>query len=174
MRIHVLGLGKSLEEYKPNAEISIGVNDIFSRIETDFIVCIDPPNRFTDQRIETINNSTPVKFFTNRNEWEHVKGYHLITLNPVRGSVKELRSDKICYSNNSPFVACVMAYKLGAKEIVLHGVDFVDHHALSKSEQFSRAMNDFKKLNDELKKYRVKLFVSSKYSTLSEFLPLYR
>lgn len=124
-------------------------------------------------RINTIVKSTPLKFFTNRKEWENVKGYQFINLAQVRGSLKELRSDKVCYSNNSPFVACVMAYKMGAKEIVLHGVDLVDHHALSKTEQFARAINDFKNLNNELKRDRVKMLVSSKYSKLSDFLPLY-
>ena len=34
----------------------------------------------------------------------------------------------INYSNNSPFIACVIAYHMGAKNIFLDGVDFTQNH----------------------------------------------
>lgn len=175
MRIHILGLGDTKQEYlKYSNDVSIGVNDIHSFIKTDFVVCIDRPSRFTEERKFAILNTKSLGFFTNIDEWNNVENYKLINFANVRGSLDELNSDRYCYSNNSPFVACILAYKMKAKEIILHGVDLINHHALSRNEQQARALNDYAKLNNRLKNYGVKMYVSSKVSKLSDFLPLYR
>ena len=43
MRVAVLGLGTTLKFYKEGFDLTIGVNDIWSRVKTDHVVCVDPP-----------------------------------------------------------------------------------------------------------------------------------
>lgn len=175
MKIHVIGLGDTKEEYlKYQNELSIGVNDVHSFVNTDFVVCIDKPHRFSEDRKNIILNTKSLGFFTNLIEWNTIENFNLINLALIRGSLDELNSSNYCYSNNSPFVACILAYKMKAKEIILHGVDLINHHALSRTEQQSRALKDYSNLNNRLKNYGIKMYVSSKSSKLSDFLPLYR
>ena len=62
---------------------------------------------------------------------------------------------------------------MGAKEIVLHGVDFRTHPNF-KSHSLDRARKDFLGLSKELKKRGVKMYVGSEWSMLSEFLPVWK
>ena len=169
MRFDVLGLGESLNNYTPTGNKTIGVNDIWSRVKTGHVVCVDLPNRFTPERLKTIINSN-CEFYTPLIEWEGLRQINKIALVNARGSLKELDSqDKVCYSNNSAFVACVMAWKLGAKELYLYGVDF-NTHPNFKDESFIRVINDFKNLYSEFQKRGVEIYVT-KESVLSEFIP---
>jgi hypothetical protein len=70
-------------------------------------------------------------------------------------------------------VACILAYKLGAKEIVLHGVDLIDHPHI-KGHSKEKALLDYKNLNKAFNSRGVKLFVGSKDSSLSNFLDVYQ
>jgi hypothetical protein len=103
---------------------------------------------------------------------ELLPNFQLIEFNNGRGIVDHLDSKKFCYSISSPYVAAVLAYKLGAKRIVLHGVDFVTHENF-KNAKLEKAKNDFRKLNEAFKLRGVELMVSSSFSALSEFLPLW-
>lgn len=174
MTINVLGLGESLKYYKEDGNISIGVNDIHSRIKTDFVVCVDHPEVFSPERLETILKTECKGFYSQLFEWHlyMVENFQKIEFNRGRGILDGLDSDRFCYSNSSPYVATVLAYKLGAKEIILHGVDFKTHQHF-KGNSKDRALNDFKNLSIELKKRGVFLYVGNKYSELAKFLPIY-
>ena len=171
MTIEVLGLGESIKNYKPNGNITIGVNDIYKYVKTDYIVMVDPPNRFNEaDRLKTIMESTPKKFYCNH-VW-NVPNFELITLASPRGELGKLDTKEYCYSNNSAFVACILAYKMKAKEIVLHGVDFVNHNQLCHQNNLNRIIKDFTNLRNEFERRNVKLYVSSSYSLLSKILQL--
>lgn len=171
MTIEVLGLGESIKNYRPNKNITIGVNDIYKYVKTDFIIMVDPPKRFFENdRLKTIIESTPKKFYCNYS-WP-VPNFELIELASPRGSLVDLDSERYCYSNNSAYVACVLAYKLKARRIVLHGVDFTNHHTLGKQNNQSRILHDFGCLKKELNKRGVFIFVSSADSLLAKIFPL--
>lgn len=172
--IHVLGLGESLDNYSPDGNSTIGVNDIHSRIKTDYVVCVDHPKAFTPDRLTTIYQTGCKGFYSQVIAWDRVKNFKLIEFAPGRGRLLELDSEKFCYSSSSPYVACVLAYKLGAKQIVMHGVDFRTHknfEAFNKQESLKK---DFKNLSKELKRRGIQLFVGSDWSMLSEFLPVWK
>jgi len=171
---HVLALGESLNTYIPNPEHStIGVNDIFRKHKTNLLVVCDPMNRFTPERRQVIFNSRPDFLFTSFDDWKVHPKYKRIQLAKGRGRLDDLDTpDVFPYSNNSPFVACVIAYKLGAKKIILHGADFRTHPALSKPINLQRIKTDFSNLVALLSKRGVELNVSSPVSFLSDFVPL--
>jgi hypothetical protein len=174
MKINVLGLGDSLEHYVPDNNITIGVNDIHKHIKTDYVVCIDHMTAFSKDRLEVIMKTKCKGFYSQIVDWGLIiPNFKFIEFNTGRGLLHKLDNDKFCYSNNSPFVACILAYKLGAKEIILHGVDLIDHPHI-KGNSKEKALLDYKNLNKALKSRGVKLFVGSKDSSLSNFLEVYQ
>lgn len=172
MKLNVLGLGESLKDYKKDGCITIGVNDIHSRIKTDYVVCVDVQKAFNGKRLKTIQNTKCKGFYSQCDEWKNIPNFNKIEFNRGRGLIDGLDSHKFCYSNNSTYVAVILAYKLGATEIVIWGADFVTHPNF-KGNSFDRVIEDFRKLNAELKRKGVKLFVGSNYSALSKFIDVY-
>lgn len=172
MTIHVLGLGESLKNYTPDGNITIGVNDIHSKVKTDYVVCVDEPRAFSVDRLQAIRETKCKGFYSQVDFWKCVANFNKIEFNPGRGIVTNLDSEKFCYSISSPYVATVLAYKMGATKIVLHGVDFQTHPNFLEHKK-EKALNDFRLLNDALKQRDVTLFVGSEYSALSEFVDIY-
>ena len=169
MNIDVLGLGESLKEFKPSENITIGVNDISKYYPVDFLVCVDKPDRFSKDRLKTILDSNVKKFYTHLNEWSRLKiKTQIIKLNGIRGSLKGIEGDSVCYSNNSTFVAVVIAYKIGATQINIYGADF-NTHPNFKDTLLETALDDFEKLFDYLKSKGVEINIS-KGSKLNELI----
>lgn len=170
MTIDVLGLGETVREYKPTGNITVGVNDIFKYFPVDYLVLADPPQRFPEpDRFKTIMESTPKKFLCPK-KWP-VDNFEFIQLSAGRGMFKDFDTT-YAFSNNSPFIACVHAYKLGAKEIHLYGADFNTHETLSNEQSKKTILKHYKELRLELLKRGCELKVSSKKSLLSSILPL--
>jgi hypothetical protein len=177
MKAHILGLGESLIYYEPDGAVTIGVNDIYRYHKADYIVCVDLPRVFTEERLNIITGSRPKEFITLFPEW---CAYYpktttrLISKAPAFRKFSFIDSHLYPCSNNSPFVATIHAYRLGAKEIILHGVDLKNHHALSREKTLAKAMKEYKLLNQEFQKREVKLYVGNYFSALSSFLPVYQ
>ena len=173
--IHVLGLGPSLSHYKPDGNTTIGVNDIWKHHKTDYVVCVDVPKRFDKDRLKTIIDCKPHEFYTcYPKDWNGLRNNTGLKLAPIRGSVGTLTDrNQICFSNNSAFVATVMAYHLRAKRIILHGVDFTGHKNLSDPIIQRSAIDHFVKLFFALNKWGVNLMVGSKESLLSTKMPIW-
>lgn len=174
MIIHILGLGESLKHYKPDGNITIGVNDIHKKHKTDYVVCVDHLTAFNKERLETILKTKCKGFYSQIVDWGLVvPNFKIIEFNRGRGILDELDSDRFCYSNNSPFVACILAYKLGAKKIILHGVDFIDHPHINGNSK-EKALLDYKNLNKAFLSRSIELFVGSEDTNLISFLPIYK
>lgn len=171
MKIDVLGLGESINRFNHSRNITIGVNDIFKHHSVDYLCIVDVPNKFTKERLHTILLSTPKKFFTQLDEWQPlVNNYQKIKFANGRGNLKDLNNRELfCYSNNSTFVACVIAFKLGAKEIYLYGADFNNHPNFSEN-SLNRVEKDFNDLYNALLTFGCTLYVT-KESCLSAFIP---
>lgn len=169
----VLGSGPSIKLWKPDGRIVFGVNDVGRFASVDYLICIDKPNVFTAERLEVIRNTKCKEFLTDIPYWESLhKSYKHFERTTGRGRIDLLDSDKIIYSNNSTFTATVMAYKYGAKNITLYGVDFTGHHTLSIDYKLARALRDFAGLYKALKNKGIGLFVASEESKLAGVLPV--
>lgn len=171
MKINVLGLGESLLNYTPTNTVTIGVNDIYKHFKTDHIVCVDKPNRFDINRQQIIRESTAKTFFSQLDEWKSlVNNYKKIEFAIGRGKFDELDSDKICFGCSSPLVATVIAYKMGAKEIELFGVDFNTHPNFVDN-VLNRAIREFVTLKKELDKRGVIIKTQPQSRLFSYFNP---
>ena len=171
MTAEILGLAPSVTAYKPSGNITIGVNDIFKICSVDHLIVIDNPNQFNNKRKNTILQSTPKLFISQINTWNRMKNFHLIKLANVRGSVSQIEQHNIYpYSIMSPYVAIVHAYKLGATEIIIYGVDLLNHKSLTGDSKIKRVLTDISTLNQYLIKKNVSLKVYNKSSRLSSIL----
>lgn len=181
--VKILGLGESLKGYKPDGCPTFGINDIYKYHKTNYLVCIHTPEQFNDpNRAEIIQNSTPDLFFCQFDNWK-IKPFQKLNIVPCNNFDLLDSKTTTIHSNNTPFVAAVLAYKLGFKNIVLYGCDFITHEQIridspiivtsSQTYRGSKSLTDFKTLYDVLKSKGVNLYVSSKYSGLSHVLPIY-
>lgn len=165
MTIDVLGLGESLNEYANKGNITIGVNDIYSRYNADYVVCVDTFEAFTKDRLKTILHTKCKGFYSQLECWKTVQNY----VNIKVSRTATLTDDTLKCSNNSPFVACVLAYKMGATEIVLWGVDMNTHNHF-KGLSFDKAVTDYKQLKNDLARLGVSLSIGSETSKLHGLL----
>ena len=180
MTIHILGLGESLQEFIRSHEfgafkndLTIGVNDIAAEFPAvDHVVCIDDPKAFNKERLDSILSTKCKGFYSQVESWKTIPNFKLLKFQSGRGIIRDLDSEETPYSISSPFVAAVIAYKLGAKEIVFHGVDFRTHVNFTDHRK-EKALREIKELCVELIKKEVDCFVGSDWSELSRFLPIY-
>lgn len=133
-KITILGLGPSVDLYKPDGSITIGVNDIWRVIKTDYIVCVDDVSRFTPDRLKTINDSKPKKFYSQLDCWSSRSDFEKIELQPYYPKhVCQLDLKQLPKSHCSPFVAACLAWNyFKPDEIHVYGVDLVNHPHLKK------------------------------------------
>lgn len=150
----VYGLGPSTDNVAVRAGkniIRIGVNDIGSRMDVDYLVCVDYPKAFTKERLKYIV-ANPVPMFTHINEWDGLRGNNIMFgLGLVGGrDIERMMSlGKLNYSRTSPFIACVLAAYMGFEHIGLAGVDLTQHHLksrLSEINEHFRQLNDYHKI----------------------------
>lgn len=158
--IAVLGLGESLALYQGGHDAAIGCNDIWRAVQCEYVVCLDEPKRFTEERLAVINACKPQRFYTHIDTWAHRPDYYPITLQvDYPNYICQLNIPALPKSMCSPFVAAAIAYKLhGAQEIHLYGVDLLTHPHLN-GETTKRIYKHFSTLNAALIQAGCKLVV---------------
>jgi len=172
----VCGIGPSLhtidlEKYKDH--YIIGVNDIEKYIKPNYIVIIDRLNTFPFERKMTILNSKCKEIFVNNAQFAREIGPQLFNSDvlieiSLIGINKDpwLDNQRIVHSNNSPFVACDIARRMGGTDIKIIGVDFTGHKSLDKKQQLARINRDFTTLKKAFTRKNIKLTNLSKESKL--------
>lgn len=173
MEIDVIGCGESALKYTNTGNLTVGVNDCNKIYPVDYLVCVDLPKSFQKERLRTILNSRPKKFFSQLQEWHSlILNFQKIKFSIGSGVLSDFdNKETVCYSNNSTFVAVVIAYKLGAKEINLYGADFNTHPNFIDN-NLKKTMKDFKSLNNLLflKGCKLRVTKESSLSTIIESL----
>lgn len=130
MKIACLGLGPSLKEFSPEGfDLLIGVNDIWSFVKTDVVVCVNPPKDFSYERLRVICESEPQVFYSHMVIWDSLKDMRKIDILPgFPDDFCDLDNIKFQKSYCSPFIAAQIAYKYYfATEIHLFGCDMTNH-----------------------------------------------
>ncbi|NCC70971.1 hypothetical protein EOM09_05295 [bacterium] len=147
-RAHILGLGETVLNFLKidNSDIVIGVNDICRYIPEnliDYLIVLDPYKEktqtiikgYNDKRTDVfsiIKQTKPkIAFLSQLNCWENCYNFRkieLIDYPDIPCNISKLDSNGYLWSHNSPFIGVIHAYKLGCKEIILWGVDFINHH----------------------------------------------
>lgn len=176
MLYNIIGCGETGSSWNGYG-LSIGVNDCEKTgKKVDALVLINTPDRFFAERIDTIKASK-AKIYTDDicfNSWKRYFPAPIVL--PMRrwaGGFSEKRPDRIYHSDTSPFVAMSLAFVSGAKEIVLWGVDFQNHHLYSPGKiKFNNEVNNYRSFAAALKRKDCKVYVGDKRSFLAQFLPV--
>jgi len=135
MKIAVLGLGPSLEEFiKEDYDLCIGVNDIWRYVDADAVVCLDHRKVFNADRLKYIDDCKPKAFYSQIINWDTRPDFQKIDFLPGYPD-HHCRLDIPAYQKSycSPFVAVQIAWKVyKSDEIHLFGVDLTDHPHLDR------------------------------------------
>lgn len=167
--VHLLALGPTMLE-APNFGYFMGVNDVHKYAYTHELVVVDEPEKFSPDRKKVIWHSQPANgFWSPRKAWQGHSKFRFFPL-AYNHNNHDIDHHGYIFSNNSPFVAAVHAYKQGYKDIVLWGVDFFDHPRI-KADKKVTAKKHYQWLDRVLSNKGVSLYAGSNHSPLSQYLP---
>jgi len=175
MNIDILACGESINKYKAEDDIKIGINDVCRYIDRDvvldYLVVVDGKNRFSEERLSEIYKSRYKVFVSQLVEWSDMKNFMLILLGKRNEYYKQLLEKKNPISISSPFVAVCFAYQCYKPDtITLWGVDFVTHEKLSG--RADKIKKDFAELRDALTKLGCKIQLGINYGILNNILEI--
>jgi hypothetical protein len=182
MKVSIVGCGDSAKEwFKVTCDMSIGVNDCVKfGHEVDNLVVVNTPAKFQPSyknghvnRLKTIIESKPKRFFCHNSGWKpYFPNYELVGMRPF---VLNYKRNRIYSSKTSPFVAICLAVSLGGTELIIWGVDMVNHHRWSVGKKdFGLELSHYQILFEELEKNGIKVWLGNEASTLNKFLPIYK
>ncbi len=174
----VAGCGESINELSDLRDFFvIGVNDIERVLVPDFLVVVNDYRTFTRGRWDWVRESTcPVIFSHLDNPGPITRKENLarITLGK-RGTLDLLNKQNVDHTMNSPYMAAIIAYQMGARKIAIIGVDFTQNHFFNKSgnhklNKHVKSINEeYKKLGEELIKKGVKIANLSSKSSIESW-----
>ncbi|HXR80739.1 MAG TPA: hypothetical protein VN763_07475, partial [Saprospiraceae bacterium] len=125
----VIGCGASGKDwFNTPSDLSIGCNDCskFGK-DTDWLVVVN--RHFTPEREKIILESKPKKLITHLQHWKkHFPQAEVIRMQQFG---KHLKKGHVYSSKTSPFIAVSLAFNAGANDIILHGVDLIDHKEIT-------------------------------------------
>lgn len=129
----VLGNGVSVLSYKRNDIFTIGVNDICNYYVPNILFLVDTKEKFELRKLENrtlkIENANPDFFVVYDHNWNLP---HEKTFKFDYGKHKAIENfeniDIIDTAYDSPYMATLLAAKLGFKKIGIIGVDYTDNH----------------------------------------------
>ena len=172
--IHIVACGESGRLW-PGIGISIGVNDAekFGKRCT-YLANFNHPSKFRNEpdRMKTILAGRPEKFFTHAASWRH----HFTTVELIKTHEYNRRAKKGMYyhKRTTPIVAICIAWAMGATEIVLWGVDMVNHKSYRPGmKYFDRELKAYVDLCGEIRKQGVNVCVGAAGSVLCAHLPMW-
>lgn len=180
--IIVIGCGTSSNEIKHESNniknTTIGVNDIGDIYTPTYLLVVNQPNNFIESRLKHIQYNKCDNFITHLiNDWKFEKDILIkIEIGSRNLSNFDNKNGIIDYSNNSPYMACLVAYYMGAKNIGLIGVDWTDNH-FNNADGAHRLINgnglnninkDYTELYLKLKSKNCNLYNLSQISRLTE------
>lgn len=176
MTCFVIGCGDSGKDWFTHPhDVSIGSNDSIKHgRDTDYLVLINALQGFKreKERLDLIQSSK-AKILTNSDSWKSMfRDYEKIKLVTFH---KYLKKGMVYSSKSSPFVAASIAFNMGAKDIVLWGVDMNTHHLFNPENKLrDYEVRKFESLAKLMKAQGTMMCVSSAESALSKVLPVYR
>lgn len=162
---HILGLGPSIKHFKPDGNLTIGCNDIFRICPVDFLIVVSV---LPADRNDIVWRSRPKKLLSFLPAWASHPAYEYMgILHPWRQDRKNpMNKGMIYHSNNTPFIQASYAFNMGYKNIVLWGVDLMDHPLL-RDQALEKTWTDFKQLQAAFLENDCSMYLGSSGSVLS-------
>ena len=146
----VYGLGPSAQGFVvPDGWKVFGVNDCDRLVKPDYLVVVNPEGSFRGDRWKWIYNTKADVVYSHLNI-PISRPERLVRIKLGKENGVNLDGDTCDYTNNSPYMCVILAYKMGFRRIGLIGVDLVDHPHLKNREDIA---SSYRKLGDELIKH---------------------
>lgn len=179
-RALVLGLGVSTKQIvgKDTRDlITIGVNDIGSIYTPKYLLTVDMSSRFQPQRSMAIRDTEAEYLFTHIEEWKKATRLmdKVVSFKLGARSLQNINNIGVLdFSNNSPYIAIILAYQMGCREIGLLGVDFTENHChmqdgtheLMRANRIQEIEKDYLRLSEVLKANGCNLYNLSEISII--------
>lgn len=127
----IAGCGNSLNYYNDFSKyFVIGVNDIERILTPDFLVVVNDHRTFTRGRWDYVRESLSPVIFTHLDNPGPITRFSNISKIKIGSRNNPNLNDltKVDYTMNSPYMAVIIAYQLGARKIGMVGVDFTEGH----------------------------------------------
>lgn len=171
MIAHIIALGPTSTNWDGTG-YSIGVNDIFGRgIVTDRLIVVNGFNKWPDRRKVIMNSRPKDGLYSQISTFIHHPNYkHIGSMQ--RWKERNFKPGILYYSSSSPFIALSMAHNLGYREIVLQGVDMIDHPTL-KNNNLQREVRQFETVSKVLLKEGTKVYIGTSFGALKDILPVW-
>lgn len=170
----IIGLGNSAKDWhKTPCDLSIGVNDCLKwGKDPDQLVLINFERKFTTERLKLIK-PTKAKVWTHTSTWKkHFPQAEVIRLTPF---VFGIHKGLIYCSKTSPFVAMSLAWKQGAKDIILWGVEFLTHGSYRKGTKHGEyEIKQYLKFVEQLKKHGVRVWLGASGAAFDGLVPVWQ
>lgn len=132
----IAGCGSSINSYSDfSNHYVIGVNDIERVLTPDFLVVVNEIKTFTRGRWYYVDKTlSPVIFSHLENPGPIERSENLVNIKlGERDSINLDDLTKVDFTTNSPYMAAIIAYQMGARKIGIVGVDFTNHHFFSET-----------------------------------------
>jgi len=170
MTCNIIALGPTGRQWDGNG-YSIGVNDVWRYGKpTDAILCV---NVFASEpdRERIVSESRPKYGFYSGNirHWMKRPDYIRMQMRTFYGKYEK---GQIYTSKSSPFIAVTLAACLGFDEIILWGVDMIDHKILN-GKLLDFELQNWKDLYTGIGKCGIKLYLAKDFGALKDIIPVY-
>jgi hypothetical protein len=169
MIIHIIGCGSSAQ-YWNGEGYSLGINDSFKwGYKLDALVISNRPGKFPQERLEVIKRSKPDRFFSPLNNWKfYFPHWEEIKLRSWDG---HLYKKEVVHTDSSASIAMGVARKLGAKQMILWGIDMRDHKTFNPGNPHNKEeLRQLKGIVEALRGEGIEVYLGAKESELESFL----
>lgn len=188
MTVSIIGCGDSAKDwFKTPCNLSIGVNDCFKfGHQVDYLLCLNAPWKFQarkqngyQDRLSVIQQSKPKKFITCLEEWKkYWFTYWFDTefqmINP-RLFGKHLVNGQLYHAKTSPFCGMSYAFNLGAKDIILCGVDFLNHGTMKPGKRETQfEIEEYARFADIIEKQGTKVWIGNSETALNKYFEVWK
>ena len=132
---------------------------------------MDPPDSFDPERRQIIESTQAKYVYSTLNAWNHLSYFVKISVvAPSQGGKVDTLDDwnNLPRHVDSTFTAVCMAYHFGASDIVMYGVDFIDHHLKHYHDQI---IDSYRRLHAALTQRGTLLWLGSDRGILIDFIP---
>lgn len=170
MTFTIIATGSSAQNFVPRGHV-MGCNDAakWGKPLDSLVVC-NRPQQFSKERYEIIKNTKCENFYSHKSAWvKEFPAWKKINLTPWYGTYHK---GQIYSSNSSPIIAITLAAKLGAKDIIMWGCDFKNHHIFNASNpQTKKEVDVYRALIDQLVKNGIFVWLGNTGTAFDVHLP---
>lgn len=174
MTVNIIACGESAKHYDGSGR-SIGVNDACRFKQPETLVILNTPNQFTEDRMLWIKKTETKDIYSNTpSSWERVIGKSIEPFNSELWHKLGKYQHKLYHSKTSPFAAISLAAYQGYSDIIIWGVDFVNHKVYKPGNgHYMQEYDAYKSFVDQLSKVNINVWRGHNSGNL-DFIPVWQ